>query len=146
MTIVKSRKNQEYYPAFANLVDNLFGKELAVTNERYNFPLPAVNIKESEEGFKLQVSAPGFSKESISISMKNNLLTLQGHVASEDEVSEEKFTRREFTTRSFERSFTLPAIVDSEKIEAKYENGILHVDLPKKEEAKVKPERLITIA
>jgi HSP20 family protein len=146
MTIVRSRKNQDYFPAFANLVDNFFGKEFALANERFNFPSPAVNIKETEDGFQLQVSAPGFSKENISISMKNNLLTLHGNVESQDEVAEEKYTRKEFTTRSFERSFTLPTIVDGERIEARYVNGILHVNLPKKEEAKVKPERLISIA
>jgi HSP20 family protein len=143
---MRTRKNQDYFPAFANLVENFFGKDFAFGNERFNLPAPAVNIKESEEGFKLEVAAPGFTKDNISISLKNNVLTLHGSVESKEEVVEEKFTRKEFHTSSFERSFTLPTTVDADRIEARYENGILHVAIPKKEEAKIKPERLISIA
>ena len=146
MTIVRTRKNQDYIPAFANLVENLFGKDLAFNGDRFSLPAPAVNIKESEEGFMLQVSAPGFQKDNISISVKNNVLTLHGNIENQHEVVEEKSTRKEFSTSSFDRSFTLPSIIDAERIGAKYENGILEVTLPKKEEAKIKPERLISIA
>jgi len=146
MTILRTKKNQSYHPLFTNFFESPFLNESTASNDRFNFSLPAINIKESEDGFKIEVMAPGFSKENITINVKNNVLSLSGNIETSEEVIAEKFTRKEFSMSSFERSFTLPSYVESEKIEAKYENGILHVSIPKKIADKSKTERMISIS
>lgn len=98
---------------------------------------PAVNILESADGFELQLTAPGFEKSAFKIQVENGLLTISAEKsASSEPVADEKWHRREFRTASFSRSFRLPESVDSEKMEARFEQGILTVSLVKKEEAK----------
>jgi HSP20 family protein len=112
-----------------------------------NTTLPSVNIKEGSEAFDVEVAAPGFSKDEFNIELDNDLLTISSEKKVENETKEgENFTRREFSYQSFSRSFTLPNTVNSEKIKAKYENGILRVSIPKKEEAKPKPAKQIQIS
>ena len=112
-----------------------------------NTTLPSVNIKESVDDFEVEVAAPGLGKDDFKIELNHDLLTISSDKKVEDETKEgENFTRREFSYQSFSRSFTLPDSVNSEKIEAKYENGILKVMIPKKEEAKPKPVRQISIS
>ncbi len=111
-----------------------------------NTTLPAVNIKESEDSFEVEMSAPGFEKKDFQIELRNRMLTISSEKKVENETKEnQNFTRREFSYQSFSRSFTLPEIVEGEKIEAKYANGILRVIIPKKEEAKPKPIKQIKI-
>lgn len=135
---------------YPTLFDRFFDSDLFDwSNRNYsttNTTLPSVNIKESNEAFEVDVAAPGFSKDDFKIELNHDLLT----VSSEKKVNQEtkdgqEFTRREFSYQSFSRSFTLPNTADSEKIGAKYENGILRVTIPKKEEAKPKPKRQIDI-
>ncbi|MDO8896442.1 MAG: Hsp20/alpha crystallin family protein, partial [Bacteroidales bacterium] len=105
------------------------------------------NIKEDENGFEVEMAAPGFEKKDFKIDLNNNLLTISSEKKIENETKEgQQFTRREYSYQSFSRSFTLPNLVDSEKITAKYENGILKVAIPKKEEAKPKPIKQIKIS
>lgn len=111
-----------------------------------NTTLPAVNIKEDEDGFEVEMSAPGLDKKDFKVELNNNVLTISSEKKTENETKEgEQFTRREFSYQSFSRSFTLPETVESEKIKAKYENGILKLNIPKKEEAKPKPVKQIEI-
>ena len=85
-----------------------------------NTTLPSVNIKESDENFEVAVAAPGFCKEDFKVELNNSTLTISSEKKAENEIKEGyQFTRREFSYQSFSRSFTLPTIVDSEKIEAK---------------------------
>lgn len=98
---------------------------------------PAVNIVDKDDAFALSVAAPGFDKQDFSINVEGNLLTISGkHESKTEEGSAEKFTRREFRKESFTRSFKLPQTVNHEAIAAVYNNGILNVTIPKKEEAK----------
>jgi len=97
---------------------------------------PAVNVVETPELFKLEVAAPGFDKSNFSLSIENDFLTLSGQKEAKEEVTNEKVTRREFRYESFKRSFKLPKTVNLEAVSAVYENGILNVHIPKKEEAK----------
>ena len=111
-----------------------------------NTTLPSVNIKESNEDFEVEVAAPGLNRDDFKIEVEHGLL----RISSEKEVSNETadgqhFTQREFSYQSFCRSFTLPNSADSDKIGAKYENGILKISIPKKEEAKPRPPRKIEI-
>lgn len=139
---------------FSNTMPSLFDRFFENgmfdwSNRNYsntNTTLPAVNIKEDKNGFEVEMSAPGFEKKDFKIELNNSLLTISSEKKVEDETKEgQQFTCREFSYQSFSRSFTLPQIVENEKIEAKYENGILKVKIPKKEEAKPKPAKQIEI-
>jgi HSP20 family protein len=107
---------------------------------------PAVNIIEKEEDFQIDVAAPGLSKNDFKINLENNVLTISSEKESKKEESEKNYSRKEFSYSSFSRSFTLSEHVDADKISASYQDGILHINLPKKEEAKAKPIREIAIA
>ncbi|MFM2293434.1 MAG: hypothetical protein RIS29_3247 [Bacteroidota bacterium] len=111
-----------------------------------NTTLPSVNIKEDSEGYQVEVAAPGFDKGDFKLQVDGDTLTISSEKKVENETKDgERFTKREFSYQSFTRSFTLPQVADSEQISANYEKGILNVRIPKKEEAKPKPARLIEI-
>lgn len=134
-----------------SLFDRFFENDLFDWSNRNfsstNTTLPAVNIKESSDGFEVDMAAPGFSKSDFKIELNHDLLTISSEKQMQNEVREDQqFTRNEFSYQSFSRSFTLPNTADSEKIKAKYENGILSVFIPKKEEAKPKPPKQISIS
>ncbi|MBN2682123.1 MAG: Hsp20 family protein [Bacteroidales bacterium] len=146
MTLV--RRNNELLP---NVWDNFFNDDFFFTPafSRVKSNMPAVNIKESENDFQIEVAAPGFGKDDFNISLENNLLTIstKKEMSNEDENKNDGYKRREFCYSSFERSFTVDEkTVDSDKIKAKYDNGILSILLPKREEVKPKPARMIKIA
>ncbi len=133
------------------LFDRFFENDLFDwSNRNYsstNTTLPSVNIKETNDDFEVEVAAPGFSKTDFKIELNHDVLT----VSSDKEVTNEtkdgqQFTRREFSYQSFSRSFTLPNSADSDKIKALYDNGILKIVIPKKEEAKPRPARQIAIS
>jgi len=107
--------------------------------------VPAVNIKENEKDFMLELEIPGFKKEDFNIEVDNDLLTISSEVKHEEETKDEGYTRKEFSISSFRRAFTLPETVNEEGINAVYEGGILTLTLPKREEALPKPKRLIEI-
>ena len=130
---------------FPSLMNDFFKPDWFGGLENYSSNLPAVNIKESEEGFELELAIPGFKKEDFNIELDNELLTISSEVKDESETKEENYTRKEFSFSSFRRSFTLPETVDGGKINATYEDGILKLALPKKDEALPKPKRLIEI-
>ena len=107
---------------------------------------PAVNIRENEEGFVLEMAAPGMQKSDFKINLDNNVLTLSSEKQEEKEESNERYSRREFNYSSFTRSFSLPKTINLDKIKADYKDGILSVSLPKREEAKVAVNRQIEVA
>lgn len=98
--------------------------------------IPAVNITENKDDYKVSLAAPGMKKADFNIDVDGNMLTISSEKEETKEDKEKKFTRKEYSYSSFSRSFTLPEEVMREKIEAKYEDGVLHLVLPKKEEAK----------
>jgi HSP20 family protein len=110
--------------------------------------VPSVNIKETNNHFEVEMAAPGMKKEDFSIELDGNLLTITSEKENKQEEKEgDRYTRREFSYQAFTRSFQLPKeVVDADKIEAKYEDGVLNLVIPKKEEAKQKPPRMIKIA
>lgn len=115
---------------------------------RLGTSIPAVNIQETEDEFKVEVAAPGKTKEDFQIELDNDLLTISSEDKREEESTEKKgnYTRREFSYTKFKRSFRLPETVDFGNIGAAYNNGVLELTLPKREEAKAQPKRMIEIA
>jgi HSP20 family protein len=110
--------------------------------------LPAVNVKENDDAFEIEVAAPGMSKKDFRVNLENNVLTISSE-RKEEKKEEEKghFTRREFSYQSFQRSFTIPEnMVEGDKISAKYNDGLLCIHLPKREAVKPKPAREISIS
>ncbi|TAN15296.1 MAG: Hsp20/alpha crystallin family protein [Chitinophagaceae bacterium] len=111
--------------------------------------LPACNIRETGDNYEVEMAAPGMSKDDFKVTLDGNLLSISSEKSeqSEDNDDDEKYSRREFSYQAFQRTFQLPKeVVDADKIKARYENGILHLTIPKREEAKQKPPRLIEIA
>ena len=134
-----------------SIFDRLFENDMFDWSSRHfsntNTTLPSVNIKESNDGFEVEMAAPGLSKNDFKIELNNDQLTISSEKEIEKETKgEEHFTRREFSYQSFCRTFYLPNTADAEKIRAKYENGLLKVNIPKKDEAKPKPPKQISIS
>lgn len=117
-------------------------------NSSTNTTIPAINVKETNDNFEVEVAAPGMTKKDFKIELNGNMLTISSEKQNEWQENEnERYTRREFSYQSFQRTFQLPKdVVDEDKIQAKYENGLLHLTIPKKEHAKQRPPRMIEIA
>ena len=98
--------------------------------------VPAVNITERKDDYLVSMAAPGLKKEDFKIDVEGNLLTISSEKEEEKQETDEKYTRQEYSCSSFERSFTLPAEANKDKIDARYQDGVLTCVLPKKEEAK----------
>jgi HSP20 family protein len=108
--------------------------------------IPAVNIKENADSFTVEMAAPGLDKKDFKIEIDGSALTISSEKQNQTEKNEDNYSRKEFSYQSFYRTFHLPKeVVNADKIEAKYENGLLHLEIPKREEAKQKPARLINV-
>ncbi|MCU0443952.1 MAG: Hsp20/alpha crystallin family protein [Microscillaceae bacterium] len=133
---------------FGNLVDNFFGSDWLENLERdWATMTPSVNVKDTDNKVVVEVAAPGMHKEDFTIKVENDVLNIIAEAKHENETKDEnaRFVRREFRYESFRRAFTLPKTIDSEKIEAHYENGILTLDLPKRPELQAKPVKNVDI-
>lgn len=141
MTLV--RRN---YRSLDNLFDEFFNNMPVNWGRDTNFTVPPVNIHESNEAYLLELIAPGLEKEQFNITLEKGMLTISYEKKSAVENSNEnngiKTHKKEFAISNFKRSFNVDDKIDAEKIEAKYENGILKLYLPKKEEVKVVPKQI----
>lgn len=146
MTLVK-RKNNDWLPSvFEDIFRTDWLAESAGTSN-IGMSIPAVNIQENDTNFLIEVAAPGKKKEDFNIELDNDILTISAEEKQESTSEENgKFTRREFGYRSFSRSFTLPETADSGKIDANYENGVLKIDIQKREDARPAPKRMIEVS
>ena len=138
---------KHYRPSF---VDHFFGNDVFDNFFGSNFPvikgtMPAINIFEGKDNFQIEIASPGMKKEDFNIKLDNDLLTISSEQKMENEEKNGTFVRKEFNYLSFEKTFILPDYTDTEKIEATHNNGILTIVIPKKEEAKVKSSRQISI-
>lgn len=116
-------------------------------SKRNYMKLPAVNIKENEKGFEVEMAIPGMKREDIRIEMKNNMVTVSGEKKEEKEEKEAKFHKKEFSYDSFIRSFTVPENVIADQIEAKCVDGVLKLLIPKKaEKTEDKQSKTISIS
>jgi len=144
-------KRENYLPNWSNFFNDFLNRDwYDWSNQNFsltNTTIPAVNIKETENEFEVDMAAPGMEKDDFRLELNNNVLTISSEKQSGSHSDKGKnITRSEFSYQSFSRSFTLPAIVETDGITAKYENGILRVNIPKKEEAKPKPMKQITVS
>lgn len=139
---LRSRMMPSLWNEFFNRDDYNTG----LSEDQSSFSMPAVNVLEDNDGFQIEVAAPGLGKKDFKIDLENNLLTISSEKTFTDkEEKEGRFMRREFAFGKFKRSFSLPDSADGEKINASYREGVLHISIPKKEEAKPRPPRQITI-
>lgn len=129
------------FPTFPSLSD-LFGEDWSSTNWPEVSWSPAVNVIENGDNFEVEVAAPGLRKEEFDISVENGVLRISGKSEKEAEEKKKNYTRREFSSRSFLNRFTLPENVDGDSIDAKYENGILHLKLKKKDKAELSKKQI----
>lgn len=133
-----------YSTPFSNLMENFFNDNFF--SREFSTAVPAVNVSEDNDKFCVELSAPGFNKEDFRVESDNKVLLISAEHKTENEDKTKTYTRKEFSYGSFRRTFSLPETVNDEKIDAKYENGILKITLPKKDEAKVKPAKEIKIS
>ena len=150
MTTLMKRNNNSLFSPLHTFFDDVFSRDLFdgpfSTFSNTGTSIPAVNIKETKENFEVEVAAPGMTKDDFKIELKGNTLTIFSEKSNETEQEDSRFTRREFSYQSFNRSFNLPKeTVDTENIQARYENGLLKLAIPKKEEAKQKAPKQIQI-
>ncbi len=145
------RQNATLLPSLPSLLEDFFNRDWSdstLANRNYSATLPAVNVQETNEDYFIDVAAPGMKRNEFKVELDNNVLTISSQREGKHEENDEtsNYTRREFNYQSFQRSFTLPENkVEGEKISARYVDGILHITVPKKDEAKIKPVKQITI-
>ena len=146
MTIVKFKKPR--LPWYDNMFSDFLGSDRLLTDDFFteNKWIPAMNIKETDDLFEIEMAAPGFMKEDFSISIENGMLKISAENKEEKEKEENDYTRREFNYTSFLRSFVLPENVNEEEaIDATYNRGILKLVLNKVHTDEVSPKRIIEV-
>jgi len=146
MTNVKFNR-KPFEGTFNSFVDDLLTELPAFFKTEFNNPerkgsVP-VNVKETEKTYRLEVVAPGFEKTDFAVNLDQNLLTISAEKKEEVNQDNEKQIRREYSFRSFKRSFTLDEKIDATNIEASYINGVLTLNLPKKEEVKTSATKIV---
>ncbi len=139
MALVKFYNNPAS-KSFNNFMDGFFATVPSIFRDDFITPsfssFTPVNVKETENEYVLEVVAPGFQKEDFKINLDNNTLTVSAEKKEEAENKNEKFIRKEYKQQSFKRSFTIDEHIDGETISAKYVNGVLTLNLAKKQEVK----------
>jgi HSP20 family protein len=146
MTLVRFN-NKPAVRGFSNLVDDFFNDFPALVNDEFSKVVgkrvAPVNIRENKDSYEMDVVAPGFEKNDFSINLENNLLTISAEKKNETKDENEKQIRREYQYQSFKRSFTLDEKIDAAGIDAKYLNGVLTLNLPKREEVKQSAKEIV---
>ncbi len=147
MSIIKFNKNR--FPWINDRVsswldtDDFFADDFFVRDKN----LPAMNVKENKNDFEIELAVPGFSKKDIEVTIEDDILHICAKSSKEEVEEDENYTRKEFNYSSFDRKLQLPSSVDqNEKVKAMYKDGILTLNLLKREEAKEPPKRVIDIA
>jgi HSP20 family protein len=140
MTLVKFN-NRPVNSVFNSVFDDLLN-QFPATWKDSSLHNPPVNIHETKDAYHVEVSAPGLNKEDFQVKVEDGLLTISFEKKEETKKEEYKTVRREFTQRSFKRSFTVDDQVDVDNIQAKYDQGVLKLHLPKKEQAKVSTKQI----
>ncbi len=130
-------------PSMENFLNDFFSNDLL--SQEFAGYVPSVNISENDKSYSIEVSAHGFEKKDFNVQVEDGVLTITGVHKTEKNEKDKNFVRREFNYGSFTRSFNLIDSIDEEKIDAKYENGIVKLELPKNEQTKAKNVKQIEI-
>ena len=136
MKLAKKTNGRQVRPLFRNLFDDFWGTDQFFEGEWLptpRFQTPAVNIKDNEKGFEIEVAAPGLNKDDFDVTIENGILCITSEKEERKEEKKDNYTREEFNYTSFSRSFSLPDYVDPDSIEAKYKEGVLRLTLKKLE-------------
>ncbi len=131
-------------PRLSNLWEDFFGRDIT---DHTQWSLPAVNVEEKPEAFEVTLAAPGMQRDDFKIEVRDGVLSVVSEKEDKHEEADKKgkYVRREFSYQSFSRTFTLPEAVNEDKIVAQYKDGILSVQLPKKEPTAVQATRQIEV-
>ena len=142
MSVVKWQKDDEF-ASFSSMFDDLFGRDYN-KGLKTGTTVPAVNLREDDKSYQIEMAAPGLKKEDFKIDLHENIITISSQKQTENEVKDEQqhYTRREFSFTSFSRSFNVPENTNLEGVSASYENGVLSISLPKKEIVKPEPKQI----
>lgn len=149
MSLIKINNRKRLFPSWTN--DSL--KTFLSSDDFFNNDffdedslMPAMNVKEHDDEFEIEFAAPGFTKKDFEVTIEDNILNVSGEKKHKIEEKEEDFTRKEFSYNSFKRSLTLPKTVNTDQeVKATYKNGILKLNLYKKEEVKEQPKKVIEV-
>lgn len=139
------RKNRASFPS---MIDEFLGRDLldSVLANETGISTPAVNVVETGDEFRIEVAAPGLDKKDFNIDLDGRMLTISSEKEIKNEEKDARYMRREFSYSRFSRSFSLPELVDVEKIKANHKDGVLNITIPKMEQAKQKPPKQIAIS
>jgi HSP20 family protein len=139
MTLVKfnpdTRSNGSFLPGFNDVLDSIFNDTFF--SDRMTSRVPAANVSESEDHYHVELAAPGLKKEDFRLNLERNLLNISVEQQNEQQNTRKNYSKREYSYSSWVRSFTLPDSANAENIEATYIDGVLKIDIAKREEAKV---------
>lgn len=137
MTLVKfnpANNNRSLMPGFSDVFDSIFNDTFF--SDRMVSRVPAANISESADHYHVELAAPGLKKQDFRINLDRNVLNISVEQTAENEENQKNYSKREYSYNSFVRSFTLPESADESKIDATYNDGVLKIDISKREEAK----------
>ena len=144
MTLVKfnqrpaeKRVNNLFEDFFNNFPSRILNEEFSGLNQTV-----PVNVKETDNAYLLEIVAPGMDKKDFKVNIDNSILTISAKKKLENKDENHRHVRREFNYKSFTRSFTVDDTIQSDNIQARYENGVLFIELPKKEEVKIAPKEI----
>jgi HSP20 family protein len=146
MSLIKFNKRN--FPLSTYKMPNWFDMEDAFADDFFDNGkvFPAMNVKENKKDFELELAVPGFSKNEIEIFIEDDVLHICGEKTTEDVKEEENYARKEFSYNKFDRKLQLPATINMTKtVKATFKDGILYLNLMKKEAAKIPPKKLIEI-
>jgi len=148
--VKRGQNGNSLFPSLRNdfLTNRFFDGLFDFDSDLFNTgsSIPPANISETKGSFLVDLSVPGMTKEDFKVDVENNILTISSEKKEEKTDNDKNFKRREFSYSSFSRSFTLPENVDENNISAKYNNGVLHLTIPKKEISISKPKKQISVS
>ena len=137
MTLVKfspDKRSNVLLPGFNDIFESFFNDSFI--SDRMVTRVPAANISETPDHYHVELAAPGLKKEDFKLNLDKNMLSISVEQRSENNEDQKNYSKREYSYSSFVRSFTLPETADDNSIEAEYTDGILKINIAKKEEAK----------
>lgn len=145
MSLLVKRNGNTFMRPFRSVFSDLFDDDNFFEGNFINQAVPAVNVKEGDDNFEIELAVPGMQKDDFKIDVENGVLSISSEKEESKEEEVENYSRKEFSYSSFKRAFTLPENVDNDNIKAKYKDGVLGITLKKKEVAATKPAKAIEI-